>query len=114
MSITKNLDTKLTNPKILEKTCKQLKYMFSKDATYTFYDGKTVTGIMIEVPSSSYPIMVDSEGELFHDNMPQRVLNNIVQNYAVTGILTNAHNLGFMSNVQKCKNGSIEVEVFVK
>lgn len=119
MSHIATIKTEIRDAIALRSACERLGLAPPSWRTERFYDGASVSGLGIQLPNWTYPVIVNCEtGEVKCDNYhgnwgDQTELDKLVQAYAAEKARLEARKRGYTVDEQTMADGSIRLRIGV-
>jgi hypothetical protein len=118
MSHIATVEVKFKDANVIKAAAQKLGYECKEVKNYKFYDGTVKSGISVQLPGWSYPVVFTEDGEAFFDNYnghwgKQEELNKFTQHYGVEKAKKQAKIKGWNYREVKGQNGEVKVVINV-
>ncbi len=112
MSHIVTIEVELKNKESVVKACERLSWPCTADGSASFYDGKTIHGVVVKVPGWQYPAVIKDNGTIAADTYNNRwgdikELDRLKQLYSIEEAKSTFSRQGLYGSEQENQDGSI-------
>jgi hypothetical protein len=116
MSHIVTIQTQLRDPVAISAACQRLGLAAPVHGTAQLYAGQTAEGLLVQLPGWKYPIAIDIQGHVQHDNFQGHwgdiaELHKFQQAYAVEMVRLQARKKGYVVTEQQLQDGSVKLQI---